>query len=76
MPSNKKAETLTGASFNKVPAPGSFDSVMKATKKSKPGSIDHNMVFVSYLMEREMSEHLEGRQKKHMPKSEAGISDK
>jgi len=76
MRSNKKSETVADASFKKIPTSSSFDSVMKATKKPKPSAIDRNMLFVSYLMERQMSDRLERRQKKPLPKSETGVSYK
>jgi len=62
MHSRKKADNTDDIASNKSPASGSFASVMQATKKPKTTSIDHNMVFVSYLVETQMSDHLEGRQ--------------
>jgi len=76
MRSNKKPENVADTSFKKIPASSSFDSVMKATKKPKASSIDRNMLFVSYLMERQMSDRLESRQKKTLSKSEGRVSYK
>ena len=62
MTSKSKSQNISDTPLANAPAPGKFASIMQKTKKPKTKPVDHNMVFVSYLMEKEMSDHLEGRQ--------------